>query len=123
MYKPVTAEEVVQALAIVESGSNPDVVLGDGGYAMGRWQIHPIWLAEMLDAEWRGGNGRPWMLLRGSWDAAFRCILGRWVQARLTDSMEPLSVALWFHTGQRGVRDNPYAERFSEALATVLAKR
>lgn len=117
----VDSQDILEALAIVESSDNPDAPLGDGGRAAGRWQIHPIFLAEMMKTE--DADQPLWELFYGTWDEVFHRFLTGWVVRQLRRGLEPVRIALYFHLGHQGEIDLDYARKFTMALDKVTARR
>lgn len=101
-------------LAVIESGNNPNVKLGDNGCALGRWQIHPDRLWD--EAHHYGVAPQ----LDESWDSLVRRVLNAVFAARTKQGYSPIDIAMYWHLGhftQPGDADwdTLYAERFNAA--------
>jgi hypothetical protein len=107
----LTVEEWIDALGKTESNSAPNAPLGDGGRAMGRWQVHPDWLWG-----WASHYG---ILpkLSETWDEFVRRILERFAYDHL-GWLGDVRSAMYFHIGHIAKETDPswdkdYAKRFS----------
>ena len=113
-----TVEEIARALAIVESNDNSNVPLGDGGRALGRWQVHP----DRLFDEAKRFELTPH--LGETWDS----FVGRVLRAMIAHELQnwtPIEVAMFWHLGHRlhegeGDWDHAYGDKFSNDLVHVI---
>ena len=109
----VTVEEFLKALAVVESSDDPEA-WGDGGRAMGRWQVHP-------DRLWQESHlGLIFPMLGETWDQLVARVLRRICQFYL-DKTSPGEIAMYWHVGHwtkptDSTWDAKYAARFEAAL-------
>ena len=120
-------EDLVHCLAKTETNDMPVILLprglgeasllGDGGRAIGRWQLHPDW---MHTQEVRFGL-QPKLNERHD-DYHYRLVFA-FVDHYL-GTMDDLGVAMYFHLGHRALPtdadwDQKYAERFQTFAADV----
>jgi len=112
-----TVDQILQALAVVESSNNPDA-WGDGGRALGRWQVHPdrLWyeahregLQPSLGETWDSFVGR-----------VLRAMIVRCIRAGHTAAQ----IAMYWHLGHYVESvdtdwDQRYAVRFTAALESA----
>lgn len=108
-------EQIVEAIAIIESDNNPFVKLGDHGRALGRFQVHPDWLWQYAQSTARSPQ------LNETWDSFIAEIVTRFVLRYLNTGLSPVEVAMRFHLGHvsHPDRDNwdiVYADKFNEAM-------
>lgn len=108
-----TVDQFLKALAVVESSDNPEA-WGDGGRAMGRWQVHP----DRLWSEMHALTITP--KLGETWDQLVARVL-RAMFAKYSDSMDAFIIAMYWHLGHFTNRTAPdwdakYAARFGAAL-------
>jgi len=114
-----TVDQILAALAEVESSNNPEA-WGDGGRAMGRWQVHP-------DRLWyEAGRYGLTPFLGETWDAFVARVLWAMVDDRLGPSLTAVEVAMYWHLGhvcQPNSKDwdKVYEARFNAALNKELA--
>lgn len=109
----VTVDQFLKALALVESSDDPEA-WGDGGRAMGRWQVHPDRLWGEMHAHLISPK------LGETWDQ----LVARVLRARFdsaTSMNQPVVIAMFWHLGhwqQPGVGDwdRSYADKFNRAL-------
>jgi hypothetical protein len=108
-----TVDQFLKALALVESKDNPEA-WGDGGQAMGRWQVHParLWQELVLN------NQHP--TLDDTWDQVVARVL-RNIFMRFYPMREPAAIAMYWHRGHWCESTDPewdlkYAARFGAAL-------
>lgn len=111
-----TVDQFLKALAVVESGDNPEA-WGDTGQAMGRWQVHP----SRLWSEMHAHTIAP--LVNETWDQLVARVL-RVLFADPRYAVDPVEVAMYWHVGHWCADNNPdwdakYAARFSAALANA----
>src|SRR5882672_2144371 len=94
-----TVDQFLDALAAVESSNNPQA-WGDGGRAMGRWQVHP-------DRLWFEANryGRE-PELGETWDSFVRRVLES-IYYSLLETREPRELAMYWHVGHWTAPDRP----------------
>jgi hypothetical protein len=111
-----TVDQFLKALAEVESSDDPQA-WGDGGRAMGRWQVHPdrLW-GEMHLAILKPELGE-------TWDHLAERIL-RTIWNFYGDKVTPGEIAMYWHVGHwckpaDSTWDAGYASRFAAALAKV----
>lgn len=114
-----TVDQFLYALAIVESSNTPEA-WGDGGRAMGRWQVHP----DRFWDECRRGYIFP--KVGETWDSVVERIL-RAVWEFYFDKLDPVAIAMYWHLGHFTSRasqdwDTTYASKFAAALAKVSAQ-
>lgn len=102
------------ALALVESGDDPNGSFGDAGQALGRWQMHPAFV-------WQWGPDE--VGLSETWDQVCAAALLAFYTARSKESQSALYLAMEFHLGVEAVRegkwDEGYAESFTRYYATT----
>lgn len=100
------------ALALVESGDNPHARFGDGGQALGRWQMHPsfVW-------EW----GPDEVGLRETWDQVCAAALLAFFTSRSKGAASALILAMEFHLGVRAVYEGEWDEGYGEAFTRYYA--
>ena len=91
MQNPNTTK-VVMAIANVESNGNPNIGFGDGGRAMGRFQVHPDWLWGWANHYHLTPN------LDETWDSFVRRVVTAFVDDHLSH-MQPAIVDMYFHLG------------------------
>jgi hypothetical protein len=111
-----TVDQIIKALALIESNANW-AAWGDGGRAMGRWQVHPdrLWFeARRFDLEPKLGE---------TWDSFVARVLQAIVHVAMQTQL-PLNIAMYWHLGHWTYPDKPdwdskYAARFVAALARV----
>ena len=109
--------DFIYCLAMTESKNDPFVHLGDGGRALGRFQVHPDWVWTQCS---RFGMKPE---LNETWDAfVTRLVVAFFNHYAL--SMDDLGVAMYFHLGHRTDPtapdwDAPYAERFQTYAADM----
>jgi len=114
-----TVDQILAALAQVESSNNPEA-WGDGGRAMGRWQVHP-------DRLWyEAGRYGLTPFLRETWNAFVERVLREMVADRSGPSLTPVGIAMYWHLGhvclpEMKQWDKVYEARFNAALAKELA--
>lgn len=109
----ITVDQFLNALAVVES-SNDWEAWGDGGRAMGRWQVHP----DRLWQECRAGLIFP--KLGETWDHLVERVL-RTICTFYLDKVTPGEIAMYWHVGHwckptDSTWDTKYAVRFHAAL-------
>ena len=107
----MTTQEFLYCLGRTESNNDPNVALGDGGRALGRFQVHP---------DWAWGYARRFGVqpaLNETWDSFITRIVVAFYD-HFCGGMPALEVAMYFHVGHP-VRpgdkdwDGDYAARFS----------
>lgn len=109
-----------KALAIVESRNDPNVPLGDGGQAAGRWQQHPS-----FTQQWAGRItwGVSW-----TWDQVFQAALEAFYQKAVALGVADDVAAVGFHlSGQPNASASDmasaggqqYAARFNAAMQEI----
>jgi hypothetical protein len=108
-----TVDQFLKALAVVESKDNPEA-WGDGGQAMGRWQVHPA----RLWVEMHGNIVNP--TLTETWDQLVARVL-RNIWSKYAATREPVAIAMYWHLGHFCESTAPewdlkYAARFGAAL-------
>lgn len=111
-----TVYQFLKALAVVESSDDPEA-WGDGGRAMGRWQVHPARYYDEI---------KRWELVpevSATWDQIVAIIL-REVWEEWSPHWSPVQIAMYWHLGHRSFEtdadwDPKYAARFGAALANV----
>jgi hypothetical protein len=114
-----TVDQFLDALAQVES-SNNDREWGDGGRAMGRWQVHP----DRLWSEARKAHLEP--QLGETWDQFVGRVVGAMYNFFAT-RWAPREIAMYWHVGHF-VRDGhpdwdlAYAQKFDDAMARALGQ-
>jgi hypothetical protein len=104
----MTTTEFLRALAMTESLNCPDVMLGDGGRAAGRYQMHPDWVF------WASQHYHITPHLNETWDSFFT----RLVTAFYGDFVRyetPLVIAMRFHIGH--LVPSPSSPNWDEAYA------
>lgn len=114
-----TVDIFLDAIAQVESSDNPEA-WGDGGRAMGRYQVHP-------DRLWF--EAKKWRLepkLGETWDQFVARVLSAMYEAN-AGVFEPPEVAMYWHKGHWVKRAAPdwdlaYASKFSDALARATGR-
>lgn len=109
----MTAKQFADALGVVESNGNPYAPMGDGGRALGRWQIHPdelwTWAHRLALAPELGET----------WDSFIERVVWGFYQFHTT--LSAVEVAMTWHIGHV-VRENDvewddaYADRFNAAI-------
>ena len=109
----ITVDQFLKALAMVESSDDPEA-WGDGGRAMGRWQVHPDRLYQELKL------GGLWPYLSETWDHLVARVLRRICELYLP-KVTPGEIAMYWHVGHwckpAGLNwDAKYAARFEAAL-------
>ena len=110
----MTPQAFATAIGIVESNGNPNAPLGDGGRAIGRFQMHPdemwTWARRLSIAP----------AANETWDS----FIGRIVQAFYTfhcsEALTDVQIAMTYHIGHILRENSPewdlgYAEKFSNA--------
>ena len=112
MADPLVSQ-VIDALAVIESADNPHA-WGDGGRALGRWQVHPdrLWFEAAIY--------KLTPTLGETWDG----FVGRVLRAMVTDALVgrvPVAVAMYWHLGHWCATTAPewdwgYAAKFDAAL-------
>jgi hypothetical protein len=108
----MTQKEFALVLGAVESDNNAEA-WGDGGQAMGRWQVHPAWVMEYAF----NYNIAP--AVDDTWDVFIGLIVVEFF-ARRSSARTPVSIAMAFHVGHEveiGAYgwDAEYAARFLKA--------
>ncbi len=114
-----TVEQFLDALAQVESANNPEA-WGDGGRAMGRWQVHP---ARLFD------EARRYDLFptnTETWDQFVKRVLIR-IYNHYATRIEARTIAMYWHLGhwvQPGEWgwDIQYEQKFNDAMARALGQ-
>jgi hypothetical protein len=102
-----------RALAIVESGDNPDVGLGDDGRAAGRWQQHPSFYEQWSTPIPHGTEP--------TWDERFAAALRNFYDAAVRFGVDDVDAACGFHltgqprSGSAASDTDGYAARFRAA--------
>lgn len=108
-----TVDQFLKALAVVESKDDPEA-WGDGGQAMGRWQIHPARYAdELKHTSTVAHNG-------DTWDQVVAEML-RTIWTIYHVGWSPVAIAMYWHRGHwvestDADWDAKYAARFGAAL-------
>ena len=113
----MNTKDFLFCLGKTESNDDPDIHLGDGGRALGRFQVHPDWVWTQC----RRFGIQP--ALNETWDS----FVTRLVTAFFDfygGQMQDIEVAMYFHLGHRTLpTDNDwdvgYAERFQVFAADV----
>lgn len=101
-----------RALAEVETGGDY-AARGDGGLALGPWQMHPTWFVDWPVRPQPNWSWETWQL------AALRQFFQRY-RMDVDGADWPLALAMHFHLGHpNDVSDRPYAERFVAAWAKL----
>jgi len=108
-----TVEIFLDAIAQVESSDNPEA-WGDGGRAMGRYQVHP-------DRLW--SEAKRWRLepkLGETWDQFVARVLTAMFEANAV-AFQPEEIAMYWHEGhwvKPGGKDwdHLYDQKFMDAL-------
>ena len=108
-----TVDQFLKALAVVESHDDPEA-WGDGGQAMGRWQVHPARLWQEMHANTIAPR------LGETWDQ----LVGRTLRAmamKLWEKYSAVAIAMYWHLGHFCESTAPewdlkYAARFGAAL-------
>lgn len=106
----------VAALARIESNQNP-YQWGDGGRAMGRFQLHPDWLFGWA------GHYHLSPKLGETWDSFAMRVVEWFVASHEEQEYGPLEIAMKFHVGHvvRSAADpdwdQEYADRFTREYA------
>ena len=108
-----TLDQFLKALAVVESSDDPEA-WGDGGRAMGRWQVHP----DRLWQEMHSHQITP--KLGETWDHLVERVL-RVIFIDSYPGTAALMIALYWHVGHwvrpsDSTWDAYYAARFQAAL-------
>lgn len=107
-------DKFAHALALTESDDN-EHVWGDNGVAVGRWQMHPAFVAEWTPLH---------LEVAESWDGLFRDTLKHFYEVRTAKGVTGTKLAMEFHLGVRAVAigrwDTPYQLRFEEFYNMVL---
>lgn len=111
-----TVDQFLKALAVVESSDDPEA-WGDGGRAMGRWQVHP----DRLWSELHRNTITP--QLEETWDQLTSRVL-RSIWSKYRFDLEPAQIAMYWHLGHftddhKPDWDAKYAARFGAALANA----
>ncbi len=113
-----TVDQFLEALGAVESSNNPEA-WGDGGRAMGRWQVHPdrVW------SETRLRRVPP--NLGETWDSWIGRLLTVIFQT-LYPVESPVSIAMYWHLGHFTMPwkpdwDDEYATKMTAALQVTGA--
>jgi hypothetical protein len=114
-----TVDIFLDAIAQVESSDNPEA-WGDGGRAMGRYQVHP-------DRLWF--EAKKWRVepqLGATWDAFTALVLSLIFEANV-EVFEPREIAMYWHLGhwaKPGVNgwDRAYEQKFNDALARATGR-
>ena len=111
----MTLVEFLHALALTESGDNPDAPLGDHGRALGRWQVHPDWV------DWASKHYGLWAKVNETWDDRVRGLVSQFFLQHCPFH-EPHIIAMAFHLGHFASPDDDgwdeeYARRFREHAA------
>lgn len=105
----MTLEKFLHTLAMTESNNNADVELGDGGRALGRFQVHPDWVFTQSKKFKKEPN------LNETWDSFItRLVSAFFNQFQL---LRPVYIAMHFHLGHASFEwsddwDKEYAARF-----------
>lgn len=86
-----TVDQFLKALAVVESSDDPEA-WGDGGRAMGRWQVHPD------RYEYEIAHGRIQPKLGDTWDQRVETIL-RTIWAFYVNKVSVGEIAMYWHVG------------------------
>lgn len=111
-----TVDQFLKALAVTESNDDPEA-WGDGGQAMGRWQVHPARLWQEMHTYTLTPT------LTETWDQLIARVL-RAMYARLTPQYDAVGIAMYWHLGHFGDSathdwDLKYQARFNAALANA----
>lgn len=119
----MTPEQFTQILGLTESGGKVEAWGDDTKgtkppLAMGRFQIHPVWLWDHT----RTRDAMPAML--ESWDTWIARLIGAFY-ARYSEAITAVRLAMWFHLGHLTVDrlsdwDKAYADRFNAFAAKIL---
>jgi hypothetical protein len=112
-----TVDQFLDALAMVESSNNPQA-WGDGGRAMGRWQVH----SDRLWSECAKYKIAP--QLGETWDSLVRRVLIRIFNGEGFYS-PAARIAMYWHLGHWCGEldkdwDAAYADKFNAALARAI---
>lgn len=111
-----SVDQFLKALAVVESNDDPEA-WGDGGQAMGRWQVHPGRLFdELARNDIHPSNAE-------TWDQLVARVL-RAIFTAAPPTNPPVRVAMYWHLGhwshdEATDWDRKYAARFNAALANA----
>jgi hypothetical protein len=113
----MTTKDFLYCLGMTESRDDPNAPLGDGGRALGRFQIHPDW----MDTQEKRFGIRP--ELNEPWDSFMTRLVTAFYEHYVI-TMEAIDVAMYFHEGHRVLQgtadwDTGYAERFQTYAANV----
>jgi len=111
-----TVDQFLKALAVVESSDDPEA-WGDGGRAMGRWQVHPDRLWNEMHVHSITPN------LGETWDQLESRVL-RAIWAKYSIDYFPNEIAQFWHLGHLPLAypagwDLKYDARFGAALANA----
>ena len=112
-----TVDQFLKALAVTESNDDPEA-WGDGGQAMGRWQVHPARLWQ--DMHTHGITPT----LSDTWDQLVARVL-RAMYAAYEWQLNTVVIAMYWHKGHFVIAGQPewdatYAARFNAALAHAI---
>ena len=113
----MTTADFLTCLAKTESNDDPNIHLGDGGRALGRFQVHPDWVWTQCQ---RFGI-KP--ALNETWDSFITRLVIEFFN-HYAVALDDLGVAMYFHLGHRALPtdadwDKGYAERFQGFAADV----
>jgi len=112
----ITFDQFAEALGEIESENNPDVRMGDGHRAIGRWQCH---IDRLFDEAKRHGL---YPKLGEKFDDFVRRVLDCIFDAH--PHFSPVETAMYWHLGHYSFPASPdwdhgYANRFTAALEKV----
>lgn len=117
----MTPQQFAQIIAIIESGNISNPPLGDGGRAIGKYQMHPDFVFG-----WATRLGKLPMLGE-TWDSFFSRLIQGYYAFRVAGGYTPIQIAMSFHRGHPMREDSPdwladdYAARFVDAARSAGA--
>lgn len=114
----MTPQTFAKSIAIVESGDRSFPPPGDGGRAMGRYQMHPDFVFE-----W-SSRLRIIPFLMETWDAYFTRLVQGYFIFRMGQALTAVQAAVSFHVGHLCHEsddgwDADYASRFADAARSL----
>lgn len=104
----MTTSEFLTVIGLIESHNNPNVALGDGGRALGRYQFH---LCRLFD---EANRYHLYPTVGETVDSFLTRVLTAIYEHRKTEGYSDIEIALFFHLGHFGSWDDKYACEFQD---------